>query len=211
MDKPNFTVETDHPVALESLDHLHPFGTIKDNNSNPTFIEKLQELGVTSLLDIGCAGGRLVEELNKVGITAVGIEGSDLSKNMKRASWETFPDYLFTADATKPFTVKQNDGRFIFDVVTCWEFFEHIEKNDLSQVLDNIRRHTDTYSQLLCSISNFPSPHDGVDLHRTKEDYMFWSNLFKKWGFEDNEFLKNHYSGNYVRQGVFNFVLWRTS
>jgi hypothetical protein len=82
-----FDVVTSHPVALKSLDHLFPCGTINDNSGQPDFIRKMVDLGVTSLLDIGCAGGLLVTQANDAGIRAVGIEGSDASQKAGRAEW----------------------------------------------------------------------------------------------------------------------------
>ena len=72
----------------------------------------------------------------------MGVEGSDRSKHLGRAEWKTIPDRLFTCDATKPFAILEDQSPLVFDVVTAWEFFEHIEKNDLQGVMDNINRFT---------------------------------------------------------------------
>ncbi len=203
----NVTIETDFPVAYDSLDHLHPFGTIKDNNSNLNFIQKLKAINVTSLLDIGCAGGRFVEELNANGISAVGLEGSDISLKMKRASWATIPTKLFTADATKPFTIKYANELIRFDVVTCWEFFEHIKEVDLPQVLENIKQHTAKGSQLICSIASFPSPFQGVDLHETQKGIDFWLQLFNDYRFFRHREMEDYYHNDWVREGSFTLAL----
>src|SRR3990167_2627697 len=98
-------VETDYPVALDSPDHLEPWGTKQDNSVNKRFNKKLIKLfGHTpNVLDLGCAGGGFVRSIIKQGGLAVGIEGSDYSKKIKRAEWAKIPDNLFTADITKPF------------------------------------------------------------------------------------------------------------
>lgn len=204
-----FQVYTDFPVAIDSYDHLYPLGTLKDNNSNSELVKKLKELEIKTLLDIGCAGGAFVEELLNSGIKAIGLEGSDISLKMKRASWTTIPKNLFTVDVTKPFIIKWDDSPVTFDVVTCWEFFEHIEEKDLPQVLENICQHTTIGSQLLCSIASFPSPHKGVDLHRTKKDIGFWIALLADSGFYKDDALERYYEGNYVRYGSFNLILRR--
>ena len=40
----SYKIETKFPVAFESLDHLHPFGTVRDNHSNSVFIDSLINL-----------------------------------------------------------------------------------------------------------------------------------------------------------------------
>lgn len=205
----NFRVYTEFPVAVDSFDHIHPFGTLKDNNTNLALVEKFKESGVKSVLDIGCAGGLFVEDLLAAGINAIGLEGSDISKKTKRACWNTIPENLFTADVTKPFYITYDYKTAKFDVVTCWEFFEHIEEQDLHSVMLNILYHTEPQSQLICSIASFPSPHMGVDLHRTQKDKSFWLEFFENYGFVKDKSAEAFYEGNYVRYGSFNLVMRR--
>src|SRR5262249_488147 len=97
-------LETSKPVAYDSPDHLGPVGTANDNTTNPRFNRKLfAYLPDVRLLDIGCAGGGLVKSIIDDGGFAVGIEGSDYSKQRRRAEWATIPDRLFTADAAGAF------------------------------------------------------------------------------------------------------------
>ena len=205
----NFRIQTGHPVALESYDHLYPLGTIQDNHSNSTLVQKLKELKVETLLDIGCAGGGFVEELLENGIQAVGIEGSDISQKMGRAAWGRIPENLFTADVTKPFAIYKTELTIKFNVITAWEFFEHILEEDLWQLFYNIRVHSKLGTLLICSIANFPSPHQGVDLHRTQKDLDFWLKTFEKYGFDRDEEIEKFLEGNYVRYGSYNLVLRR--
>ena len=51
------TIQTGKPVAFDSPDHLHPFGTANDNSTDPVFNEALFALipaADVRLLDIGC-------------------------------------------------------------------------------------------------------------------------------------------------------------
>lgn len=205
----SFSIKTNYPVALESYDYLYPFGTIRDNHSNTALVQKLKNMGVSTLLDIGCAGGGFVEELLQNGINAVGIEGSDTNLRIQRAAWAMIPNNLFTVDATKPFSIKFDSKSVIFNVVTAWEFFEHIEEKDLPQVMENIKEHTAYGSQLICSIANFPSPHEGIDLHRTQKELPFWIDLFESNKFQRDADAEKHYEGNWVRNSTFNLVLRR--
>lgn len=57
-------VETDYPVALDSPDHIIPWGTARDNSSNLRFNSKLYRLfdftnRYPKVLDLGCSGGGL--------------------------------------------------------------------------------------------------------------------------------------------------------
>ncbi len=207
-------LETDYPVAYESLDHLHPFGTVRDNNSNTRFIYKLKNTTAQSVMDIGCAGGLFVKELNDSGFLAIGVEGSDINQKTKRAEWATIPDKLFTADATKPFVVSSVaedtsiDYQY-FDLVTAWEFFEHIEESDLDGVMSNIFNHTKSDSYLICSIANFPSPHDGVELHRIQKDLTFWLPFFEDYGFFRDREMEIYFTPDWVRHGTYNLALKR--
>ena len=100
------TISTRSPVAKDSLDHLYPHGTANDNSVLPSFNTKLfNRWPEPRVLDIGCAGGGMVKSIVDDGGFAVGIEGSNYSQKHKRAEWATIPDNLFTADATRPFTL----------------------------------------------------------------------------------------------------------
>src|SRR5665213_486259 len=103
---------------------------MNDNSVNHAFNRKLFGLlpvASVRLLDLGCSGGAAVRSILEAGGFAIGIDGSDYSQKSRRAEWATIPDYLFTADATAPFAVKNCSPESIkFNVITAWEFFEHI-------------------------------------------------------------------------------------
>ena len=79
-------VITDHPVALNSPDHIFPWGTKRDNTTDVGFIEEIEDYfgrrNKIKALDIGCSGGQLTIDFCMRGHDAIGIEGSDLRKNM---------------------------------------------------------------------------------------------------------------------------------
>jgi hypothetical protein len=81
-------VKTEFPVALDSPDHLCPWGTARDSSTNSRFNEKVYRLfeplgRFPRVLDLGCSGGGFVRACLNDGCLAVGIEGSDFSKNRK--------------------------------------------------------------------------------------------------------------------------------
>src|SRR3990170_1119622 len=138
-------LDTDHPIAVNSYDHLYPLGTARDNTKSPDFNARLFGLypGQIGVLDLGCAGGGFVESVIEDGHIAVGLEGSDYSLKLKRAAWATVPGNLFTCDISYPFVLHAGDGLPCkFDVVTAWDSLEHIEMGDLDMVFDNIKLHS---------------------------------------------------------------------
>lgn len=225
----SWSVETQHPVAVDSLDHLHPLGTIQDNNTNDAFVHKLNKLALREgwvsggppkecgrisyipdrmpfVLDIGCAGGAFVRHLHYEDYNAIGIEGSDINQKTKRAEWATIPECLFTADATKPYAITRHGKPVIFDCITAWEVLEHIERADLPAFMENVVRHSRPGTLFICSVANSPSLHDGVDLHRTQEGPDFWLPFFTSHGFERDEALEEYFAPDFVRVTDYNWV-----
>src|SRR5687768_8745426 len=151
-------LETAHPVAFESPDHLIPRGTKADNSTNKKFVSHMAELlsrekpGQHGLLDLGCSGGQLVADFRELGWLAVGLEGSDYSLKHGRANWPALGGTnLFTCDITKPFQIKTHGRPAKFDLITLWEVLEHIPERDLPQLFSNILNHMDVGGYLIAS------------------------------------------------------------
>lgn len=209
-----FELITNHPVALDSPDHLHPLGTINDNSGSEQFVQCLVNRGVRSLLDLGCAGGLLVRQANEAGIRAVGLEGSDINQRTKRAEWATIPECLFTCDVTKPFRIKFTTIDFTvrFDAITAWEFFEHISESDVCMLFEqNINFHSHVGTLLACSITCGPSPHGGVDLHQTQKPAGWWDDMFYHFGWKRDETIEQEIAPHWVRTGDFQRVYVRVA
>ena len=195
---PNITIETDHPLATESYDHVHPLGTANDNSLSYAFNRKLFELVRAEdcrVLDLGCAGGGFVRSILEAGGFAVGIEGSDFSAKCKRAEWANIPDYLFTADATQPFCLKNCEPEPItFNVITGWEFWEHIAEDQIGAVLANIKRHAEPGARLIGSISRNVEPH-----HQTAKPKNWWVARFIEAGLTHDHMAEEHFGNDLVR------------
>jgi SAM-dependent methyltransferase len=200
-------LEAARPVAVGSADHQHPLGTKQDSSRNPRFNQKLYNLfprsRMVSVLDLGCSGGGFVRDCLDDGCLAVGLEGSDYSKIMKRAEWNIIPDYLFTCDITAPFRLKilrdgqEEDARF--DVATSWEIMEHIEAADLAQVADNVKRHLNPGGLWIMSISVVDDFVDGVNVHRTVKPRSWWVDTLHRLGFEQQESFVRYFNTQFVR------------
>lgn len=180
---------TDHPIAYESHDHIEPFGTMRDNHKNGAYIRELiRRYPDFHYMDLGCSGGGFVYQCINSGAFAVGIDGSDYSQKNKRAEWATIPDYLFTADITKPFHFEDEVGNTItFDAISAFDVFEHIHKVDLPQMMENITRQLNPGGILIAGIADFP--HEGY--HVTLESQEWWEELFVSYGLEKDVGLVN--------------------
>lgn len=205
-----FTLETAHPVALDSPDHLQPRSTAFDNSKNKNFNRALYKLfppgyGV-SVLDFGCSGGGMVKTILDDGHIAVGLEGSDYSKLHQRAEWATIPGNLFTCDVTKPFSLYCDGVSCQFDVITAWEFLEHIRREDLPQLFRNMHKHLKEGGLVIGSACKHPSIHKGVEHHQTRVPLRTWLGWFKENGFRQRPDLEKHFEGRWVRAVQYNFV-----
>ena len=76
-----------------------------------------------SLLDVGCGGGLLTEELSRMGFSVTGIDRSKESLSVAREHARQGGlciDYQVASAESLPF------GEATFDVVTCCDVLEHI-------------------------------------------------------------------------------------
>jgi len=183
--KETISLQTKHPVAFESPDHLQPWGTANDNSTNRKFvlfmakrIEKESSGKSHGFLDLGCSGGQLVRDFKDLGWISAGLEGSDFSLKHRRANWPVLGNKnLFTCDITRPFQlfVDANPGKF--DLITAWEVLEHIHPNDLNALFDNIRHHLKPGGYLVASTTSSSDIHDGVELHQSRFTNQQWRQL----------------------------------
>jgi SAM-dependent methyltransferase len=197
------------PVAYDSPDHIQPHGTARDNSSNLWFNRKLfawRPAREVRVLDIGCSGGGFVKSILDAGGFAVGVEGSDYSRKAKRAEWATIPDHLFTADATETFQLYREGAGgtrepLKFDVITAWEFFEHIAEDGLSAVIQNIDRHLEPGGVVLVSIAPWEDVVDGVRLHQSVHESPWWIEKFGSLGMANLLELEEYFFTDWVRGG----------
>lgn len=159
-----FRLITDYPIAIDSPDHLYPFGVKENNNHSQTFTNKLRELypKPLSLLDLGTAGGNNVLQHNLQGDNACGLEGSDYRKVRGLPEWNKESN-LFTCDITKPFQIYQSKKDECtnlligakFDCISMWECLEHLKEEDLSVLYTNVKNHLKKDGIFLGSICVF--------------------------------------------------------
>lgn len=213
-------VKTDHPIAVDSPDHLMPWGTSRDNSFNLAFNRRLMKLfrhkvGL-KVLDLGCSGGGFVKSCVDDGCFAIGLEGSNYSQKLHRANWPLLGGkLLFTTDITKPFTVQSIHGNEIhplaFHLITLWEVLEHLSEEALLQTFENIKKHLLQDGLLMISVSLREEKINGVALHQTVRSQEWWLNRFLKEGFIRMPVIEEIFGGHFIRgphnaEGSINFV-----
>ncbi len=143
-------------------------------------------------------GGFVRSCLNE-GCFAIGIEGSDYSKKHARAEWALLSDrFLFTADLTHPFEVK-DEKTVHFDLITAWEVLEHIEEGKLPQVCENIKKHLLPTGIVVVSISSAEELVQGFRLHQTVKKKEWWVDFFADQGLFHLPPLERYFNTQYVR------------
>jgi SAM-dependent methyltransferase len=190
--QPLFDVLTEKPVAIDSADHKWPRGTLHDNSMNRNFNLKAYSCFKFKpdfkLLDLGCAGGGLVRSVLDDGYTAVGLEGSDISRKLRSGEWDTCIHHLFTCDLTVPFEIRDRDGKpVLFDVITCWDVLEHIPTEKIPVLLQNVRKHLAPGGLFVGSVDMTPDgdPMTGAVYHLTVKPKDWWMTTF-----QDQQFVE---------------------
>jgi SAM-dependent methyltransferase len=207
---PLFSLETQNPIATASADHQWPRGTASDYSQNRRFNLKLYHhfnyRPDLRVLDLGCAGGALVQSILEDGYTAIGIEGSDFSRKLRSGAWDTCPHHLFTGDITAGFKLRERAGDPMqFHCITAWEVLEHIPAEKLPGLLDNIARHLSPDGIFVASVDTVPdaNPTIGAVYHVTLQGKPWWLAQFAKFGlveckncpFTTRDYVRGHGMG----------------
>lgn len=181
------TFITDHPYALESYDYVEPKGSIQDFTRSPDFVRQVEIFfdRKISCLDLGCSTGGLVYDFISRSNFACGIEGSDAPKNFNLGFWPIIPEFLFSGDLTREFTILRSNKLLKFDLITAWEVLEHIREEDLHAFFGNVSKHLSSTGVFIASVAQFSDrdPKTGREWHVTIRSKDWWSKKFSEFGF----------------------------
>jgi 2-polyprenyl-3-methyl-5-hydroxy-6-metoxy-1,4-benzoquinol methylase len=178
-------------------------GSLKDKmpdwgngKSNRKFNEKLFALVPTRplrILELGCGGGAFIQTCIEDGYTlSFGVDGNPYYRELKQHSWGKFPENFFVADAGKDFTILENGSPMKFDVITSWEFFEHIHPSAVEQLAKNIEQHSKVGTWLIFSASQRLH----LPWHKTIKNKQQWIDVFEAKGFENTD---TDFGGDVIR------------
>ena len=186
-----------------------------DNTINLEFNKRIYVLypGKTiSILDLGCAGGGMVKTFADDGHVAIGLDGSDYNIKHKRAAWATNPDNLFTCDCSQPFILHTGDNKpHQFDIITAWEFLEHIYEYRLPTLMMNINNHLKPDGLFIGSTTfSDPSAH-GVRHHVTRRHLDWWTEVFERVDLHRDRNLEQYFDSSWLRSKTKNNFVCRGS
>jgi cyclopropane fatty-acyl-phospholipid synthase-like methyltransferase len=187
-------IKTEYPVCFESPDYYNPVGAINDDNSNEKYADELElKLGKKlNYLELGCAGGTFIDLLISKGHNAFGIDGTDHPIKIGRPAWvKYFNDRLFTCDLSKPFEVIDFPK---FDVISAWEFMEHIPTDSIDFLLSKIYELLDDDGIVIFGVSMAECSH-----HQSVFKQEIWNDKYFSKLYETNEYyLINKYREDYI-------------
>ena len=129
----------------------------------------IETLWPKSVIDVGCAIGDLVEYFLEKGLDAYGLEGTEnIIPWLKISQWRLyFKDLRTEIDLGKK-----------FDLVTCFEVFEHIEPEYADILLANLTGMSD---RLLISAA---PPGQGGHYHVNCQPMVYWIEKFDNLGYK---------------------------
>lgn len=159
---------------LKTYDKL--FGSLEYNkhtNREPRFlfaVSNIKKSGAKSAIDIGSGNGNLLKIIHKTD-PSISLFSADL-RNYHGLDYVSHID----ADITRHRAIKKPEVEF--DVLTCLDCLEHIEKKHIDDALNMLSMLS---SLFLFSIANHPDKINGVELHLIQKDSMWWNNKLSKY------------------------------
>lgn len=152
------------PSTIAYLRHLESF----DNWNQKVLLATLATMGWPNrYLDIGCGTGIMVRTSRALRIDAVGIDL--LVKPVKDEPW------LINHDLTTPIDLDRK-----FELITCIEVAEHIDRSKVDIFTENIERHMPVGGLLVFTAA---SPGQGGEHHNTLwPGYLWRTHFHEKYG-----------------------------
>jgi SAM-dependent methyltransferase len=139
------------------------------------------QLEPATVLDVGCGAGRWCAEFERKGVEAYGIDGPWVDPKRFALEQNRFTPFDF-GTASMPFRPKLPRQRF--DLVTSFEFLEHINPDRAEALVD-----------FLTSMSNVvvagaAIPGQGGTGHINEQWPSYWRALFERRGFQAYDFIR---------------------
>ena len=198
-------VLTNFPIAIDSPDHTHPWGTYRDNSNNNSLMNEIKSFfnnEKVNILDLGCAGGAFIVSSFINGNLAVGLEGSDYNlvndNGEQSKQWKEYHNKcLFTCDISRPFQIVNDYALgaevdpILFDCIMEWEVLEHIHPDRLDIFFENIKNHLKPTGIFIGSISMNNDASPGIELHQSIFTEAVWKEKLSQY-FNVSEYKFNN-------------------
>ncbi|MEI7814130.1 MAG: class I SAM-dependent methyltransferase [Coriobacteriia bacterium] len=173
-----------HAFEIYDLDAFYPEDYYADDHVQPTIVgcvvdcvlavgESVIGRPVSSVLELGCAGGWFTYEYLSRGVEVQAIEGARVG--FERTLSRGVPlENVLHKDLRLPLDLNRK-----YDIAMCTEVAEHVEPPLAGTLVHNITRHSD-----LVWFSFEPPDTNEAHLHHCNEQpTAFWQNLFRFFGF----------------------------
>ena len=146
--------------------------------------------GARKFLDIGCGHGFLAERLNQIGentgletppFTIVTLDGNQETRNHKTLNQKNH----FIVRTDEPYRlIVDGWATMIFDVITCFEHFEHIHPDLFPQFIENIKNHMNGDTILYASAAKW-NYNDNDRVHVNVKPEFLWKQEMENYGFQE--------------------------
>jgi len=147
------------------------------------------------ILEIGCGAGSLSYHLRdiKSDLTVVTLDGNQ--GTLKSPYIKDGNHFIVLTDSDYEL-VDENNNIILFDLVLCFEHFEHIHVDRFGKFLENIKKHSTKDTVIIATASTWP---DGRDHCNIKNRYG-WIQYLNSEGFEmiDNTIIEGNAPFNFV-------------
>tara|TARA_Y100001963_G_C6676568_1_gene397731 strand:- start:270 stop:989 length:720 start_codon:yes stop_codon:yes gene_type:complete len=134
-----------------------------------------EKLNAKSMIDIGCGPGNQVITAQKLGYTAIGIDGD---KELLKNNYSVLDDMLIHDYTTGVIEFEDDD---FFDVAWCVEFLEHVEEKYMKNYMNTFQR----CKYVICTAAE---PGEPGWHHVNCQTKQYWIEKFDEYGFD---FSKN--------------------
>jgi SAM-dependent methyltransferase len=168
-----FDLDSFYPSAYFRDDHVSPVVAKNFAMALSGVYQQLTHTRLTSVLEMGCAGGWFTKELINCGLDVIATEGA--KAGVDAALRRGVPsDRVIVHDLRRRLSLNRK-----FDIACCTEVAEHIEPPFSSLLVESLTNHAD----LIWFSYQRPGPDTASFHHPNEQPEKFWVNLFDFYGY----------------------------
>lgn len=135
-------------------------------------------------LDVGSGAAYLSQRIRELGdeYLAVSIDGNRETVNLP--SIDNNFHFVVRTDVDYNL-VDENNQTILFDVVTSFEHFEHIQSSNFEKFIENIKKHMHKDSVLYASAAGWTYSNENDRVHVNVKNEAEWKTIMEGYGFEE--------------------------